>query len=162
MLPSKPRLFADDTCLLVKGLNTDQLQIKVNRELQNLPVWCSVIKLLGNPTKTNIAIIPLKQTSTQLPHLNITSNGSPENVVSSAKYLGVIIDNDFNFNNHITGLERRVVRSIGILSKWVLIFSQNIMLQLYHALMYLLILYGIAIWENTFPSYLERLKPLQN
>ena len=29
-LKSQPRLFADDTCLIVKGLNPEQLQIKIN------------------------------------------------------------------------------------------------------------------------------------
>ena len=35
-LKSQPRLFADDTCLIVKGFNPEQLQIKIYLELQNL------------------------------------------------------------------------------------------------------------------------------
>ena len=35
-LKSQPRLIADDTCLIVKGLNPEQLQIKINLKLQNL------------------------------------------------------------------------------------------------------------------------------
>ena len=33
-LKSQPRLFTDDTCLIVKGLNPEHLQIKINSELQ--------------------------------------------------------------------------------------------------------------------------------
>ena len=36
------------------------------------------------------------------------------------------------------------------------------MLQLYHALVHPLILYGIIIWGSTFPSNLKRLKISQN
>ena len=35
-LKSQPRLFADDTSLIVNGLNPEQLHIKINSELQNL------------------------------------------------------------------------------------------------------------------------------
>ena len=80
------------------------------------------------------------------------------NIVSGAKFLGAIIDKDFNFEDHITGLEGRVARSVGILLKLVHRFPQNIMLQLYHALVYPLILYGMMIWGSTFFSYLKRLK----
>ena len=96
-LVSKPRLFADGTCLLVKELNPEQLQIKINRERQNLHLLCSANKLSVNPTKTNIIITPPKQTRVQIPHFNLTNNGSPVTIVSNAKHLGVIIDNDFNF-----------------------------------------------------------------
>ena len=59
-LKSQPRLFADDTCLIVKGLDSEQLQIKINSELQNLYQWCCINKLSINPSTTNIIIIPPK------------------------------------------------------------------------------------------------------
>ena len=58
---------------------------------------------------------------------------------------GAIIDKDFNYEDHITGLEGRVARSVGILPKLVHRFPQNIMLQLCHALVHPLILYGMII-----------------
>ena len=76
-----------------------------------------------NPTKTNIIIIRPKQTRVQNPHLIFTSNGLLMKIVSYAKYLGVIIDEDLNFKDHIIGLEKRVACSVGILSKLVHIFS---------------------------------------
>ena len=115
-LKSQPRLFADDTCLIVKGLNPEQLQIKINSELQNLHQWCCVNKLSINPSKTNIIIIPPKQTKAAIPHLHLTSNGPPANIVDSAKYLGAVIDNELNFKQHIKMMEGKVARSVGILS----------------------------------------------
>ena len=132
---SQPRLFADDTCLIVKDSNCEQLQTKINVELQNFHQWCCVNKLSINPTKTNVIIIPPKQTKVTIsPNLSLISNGSPVNIVDSAKYLGVIIDNDLNFKQHIKMLEGKVARSVGILTKLKYIFPQKVMLQLYHAL----------------------------
>ena len=45
-----PRLFADDTCLIVKSLNSKLLQNEMNTELEKLPLWCCANKLNTNPT----------------------------------------------------------------------------------------------------------------
>ena len=161
-LKSQPRFFADDTCLIVEGLNPEQLQIKINSELQNLHQWCCVNKLSINPSKTNIIIIPPKQTNATIPHLHLTSNGSAINIVDSAKYLGVVIDNELIFKQHIKIMEGKVARSVGILSKLKHFFPQNIMLQLYYALVHPFLSYGIIIWGATYPTYIKRLKSLQN
>ena len=62
----------------------------------------------------------------------MTSNGSPENIVDSTKYLGVVIDNEINFKQHIKIIEGEVARSVEILFKLKKFFLQNIMLQLYY------------------------------
>ena len=151
VLKSQPRLFADDTCLIVKGLNPEQLQIKFNLELQNLYQWRCVNKLSINPSKTNIIIIPPEQTNATIPHLHLTSNGSAINVVDSAKYLGVVIDNELHFKQHIKMTEGKVTRSVGILSKLKHFFPQNIMLQLYYALVHPFLSYGIITGEPLIP-----------
>ena len=107
-LESKPRLFADDTCLLVKGSNFEQLEINLNAQLHNLHLWCNVNKLFVNPAKTNILIIPPKQIKAPISHLNLSSNGTPVNIVSCAKYVRVIIYNKLNFHEQIKVMEGKV------------------------------------------------------
>ena len=136
--------------------------IKINSELQNLHQWCCVNKLSINPSKTNIIITPPKQTNAAIPHLHLTSNGSAINIVDSAKYLGVVIDNELNFKQHIKIMEGKVARFIGILFKLKHFFPQNFMLQLYYALVHPFLSYGIIIWEATYATYIKRLKSLQN
>ena len=59
-------------------------------------------------------------------------------------------------------LEGKVARSVGILTKLKYIFLQKVMLQLYHALVYPFLSYGLIIWGSTYPTYIKRLKSLQN
>ena len=92
----------------------------------------------------------------------MTSNGSAINIVDSAKYLGVVVNNKDNFKQHIEIIEGKVARSVEILSKLKHLFSQNIMLQLYYALVHPFLSYGIIIWGATYPTYIKRLKSLQN
>ena len=51
-LESEPRLFLNDTYLLVKGLNSEQLEINLSAELHHLHLWSSLNKLSVNLAKT--------------------------------------------------------------------------------------------------------------
>ena len=73
-----------------------------------------------------------------------------------------MIDNELNFKQHIKMTQRKVTRSVGILSKLKYFFPQNIMLQLYYAFVHPFLSYGIIIWGAPYPTYIKRLKSLQN
>ena len=73
-----------------------------------------------------------------------------------------MIDNELNFKQHIKIMEGKVAGSVGILSKLKYFFSQKIMLQLYYTLVHPFLSYGIIIWGTTYPTYIKRLKSLQN
>ena len=119
-------------------------------------------KLSVNPAKTSIVIIPPKRIITPISDLNVSSNGTPVNIVSCTKYLGVIIDNELNFHEQIKVMEGKAARSVGILIKLRQTLPQTVMLQLDYALAHPLLLYGIIIWGATYPTYLQKLKSLQN
>ena len=139
-LESEPRLFADETCLLVKGSNSEQLEINFNAELHYLHLWCSVNKRSVNLAKTNIVIISPKRNTVAISHFNTSSNGTPVNIVSSAKYLEVMTDNEFNFHEQIKITEGKVARSVGILNKPKQTLPQAVMLQRYYVLVHPLLL----------------------
>ena len=86
----------------------------------------------------------------------------PKSLNDSYKYLGVILDNKLNFQLHILTLEKRVSRSVGILSKLRFLFPSFTLLLLYHALVHPHLLYGLPIWGSTFKTYLDKLQILQN
>ena len=56
----QPRLFADDTCLIVKNSALNELEIKCNSELRNLNRWCCANELLINPEKSKAIILSPK------------------------------------------------------------------------------------------------------
>ena len=53
----QPRLFADDTCLIVKNSALNELEIKCNSELRNLNQWCCANKLQINPEKSKAILL---------------------------------------------------------------------------------------------------------
>ena len=59
-------------------------------------------------------------------------------------------------------MEEKVASSVGILPKLKHFFPQNIMQQIYYALVHPFLSYGIIIWGATYHTYIKRLKSLQN
>ena len=83
--------------------------------------WCCANELQITPEKSKAIILSLKLNTSQ-PELNLLYN--TENIFpsDSYKYLGVILDNRLNFQLHILSLEKRVSRSVGILSQLRFLF----------------------------------------
>ena len=55
---STPRLFADDTAILVDASSPTELQVKVNQELARIYTWMLKNKLTVNPLKSHALVVP--------------------------------------------------------------------------------------------------------
>jgi len=52
-----PRLYDDDTCLVIQGKTAEQLQYSLNSEMTKVEQWMSANQLTINPQKS--AILPI-------------------------------------------------------------------------------------------------------
>ena len=71
-----PRLFADDTCLLIDSPNLATSETEINKDLANIYTWSIANKLSLNPSKSNHLIIFPKQ-NIQSPHFALIVNNLP-------------------------------------------------------------------------------------
>ena len=94
--------------------------------------------------------------------MNIQSPAGEIRTVFKAKYLGILFDNRLNFHEHIKILEVKIARSVGILNKLKYFLPSSALLKLYYALIHSHFNCGLAVWESTYPTYLNKLKLLQN
>ena len=75
-IETPPRLFADDTCLIIINYeNVATLQNKMNMELKQIHNWCNANKLTINPSKSTAFLISPKL-NTQITSVNITIDNS--------------------------------------------------------------------------------------
>ena len=136
-ISSTPRLFAEDTCILVKSNTSNELKYSLNYDLAKINGWIVANELTLNAAKTKSKLY--------FPPAEINSScaaGSIK-VISSAKYLGVFIDDKLNFQEHINHLEKKVLRSVGILSKLKNYLPKHALFKPYYTLVHLL--YGLII-----------------
>ncbi|MCP4485285.1 MAG: reverse transcriptase family protein, partial [Flavobacteriaceae bacterium] len=149
-------LFADDTSLFYSNKNIDNLEETVNCELAKISDWLIANKLTLNVNKSNFMIIKPRQK--KLPrNVNLSLNSETLEESDCVKYLGVLIDKNLTWKNHIKHVTTKVAKSIGILSKIRHFAPKNVLINVFNAFISPHINYGIINWGGAYPSSLDQL-----
>ena len=152
-------LYADDTTLFLNDFSLSRLSSNFNNELFNFHEW----------TKSNLISLNLSKTKCLL--FNSTGSNICNSIhlkihdtiieqIDCFKFLGIFIDKNLNFKNHIVNLNSRLSRTLGIFKR-LRYLPLDVLKTLYYALFYSKITYGIVIWGSCFKSYLYPLIIIQ-
>ena len=116
---SQIKLFADDSNLFIISNNLQSLFSLANKETESLSTWITANKLHINFDKTNYMLF---QPSKHKPNIHntadsfsLTINGNTINRVHVVKYLGIFIDENLNWHEHISYLIKKISSLTGIL-----------------------------------------------
>jgi len=154
----KIKLFADDTNLFVSHNNISDLNNRANCSINRLCQWFIANKLSLNVSKTCCVVFPsINQDKVKI----IIDNTELDNV-SECKYLGVILDNDLKWKQHIELVYSKLIRFVPIFYKLRKKLSSSTLLMIYYAFIHPHTLYCIEIYANTHTSYLNKLTKLNN
>ena len=157
---SKAILFADDTNLLFSDKDLKTLIQTINVELASVKNWFSANRLSLNIEKTSYILFHKYQRI--IPeHDNIKIGSTTIQRESSAKFLGVQIDETLSWKKHINTKANQVVRTISILSRLKNSVSTEILKTIYNALVLPHISYAIVSWGNVKSREISRFKLLQ-
>ena len=144
-----PQLYADDTCLIVHGDSLQNFELNCNEALKHVSVWMKVNKLTANTSKSQVTVLSPKS-SNSTHHFNVMMNQEKISCCSNLKYLGLFIDEHLDFRKHLTYIEAKLARAVGILFKCKAYFSTKILRMLYFSLMYPHLTHGIIAWRSSF------------
>ena len=112
-------MYADDTSLCFKSKDISQLNMAMNRDLEDLDSWLKGNKLSLNIVKTQsmlIAIKPRHQAlSNAAENLKLEILGNELDVVRKTRYLGVQVDNSLDWKEQIKMISSKVSRAIRFL-----------------------------------------------
>ena len=151
-LNSVPRLFADGSALCISENSSENLEILANQELKNINLWMVLNGLTLHLSKTQaLSIAPFIHKSS--PSLSLNLCNSIVNITNTAKYLGILVDDQLSSNSHINFLE---------VAKLSYHLPLNTLLTLYHSLVHVHLINALPVWATTFPTYLIKLKRLQS
>jgi len=129
--------------------------------MQITQLWMNLNKLTLNLSKSKALCICSKSRSQSNDDIDCFQFGSLQRV-ESLTYLGVDIDSKLNFKPHLSKLQNKISKGIGILFKVRNLIPEKTLLTLYNSLIFPHLTYGILLWGSTFPSYLTSLQILQN
>ena len=111
---SLPRMYTDDTSLTYASADLKSIDNCINYDLNRVYIWLSANKLTLNLTKTDVLLIALRQklsTFSETPSFSINDYTVKE--VSSAKTLGVLIDQNLNWECHIQSICQKICFCFG-------------------------------------------------
>ena len=150
------RLFADDTNLFVY-LNV--AYCKANQALFKLHNWLNANKLTLNFDKSCYTVFGCVDVGNSY---SITLGARHLQRVQCTEYLGVMIDSDLSWKEHIDYVYHKILKFCGIFYKVKFKLPHEIMKLLYFAFVYPHLLYGIEVYANTPFSHIYKLHILNN
>ena len=150
-------MFADDTSMQADDLNAVNLTKKLQRNLDSLTDWTDLNHMSLNSVKTKAMFVTTRQKrkkmTSNFPALHI-ENKKVE-VVKSHKVLGVLIDQDLSWSEHLSVLGKRISQKIYQLSKIKHFLDKNSRRLFFYAHIQSQINYASTLWDNASESNLK-------
>ena len=155
------RHFADDTNILYRDKSLKKINQRINFDLKNIDEWLRANRIELNAKKTEIVLFrsPRKIVTRKM---NFRISGQKLQTKSSAKYLGLMIDEFLHWKTHYTILRTKLERSIGLLAKLIYFTSANLLRTVYYAIFDSYLRYGCQVWGQNKNAYTNEISKIQD
>ena len=141
---SNASLFADDTNLTTSGISAEVVQNQLNEDLNSY-------MLIGSRQRLNDIQTP-----------TIRLGDTEVNRVSEIKTLGVVVDDQLLWKNHVDATIAKVSKGIGMLRRMKPYVSKFTLMHVYNALILPHFDYCSLVWDTCSNYLIENLQKLQN
>jgi hypothetical protein len=141
-------LYADDSNPFLKGKTISEIESKMTTEMPNLVCWLQSNRLSLNVGKTHAMVFGTKNDNLKN-YLKFKFNGVTLDVVSTTKFLGVVIDDQLKWKEHINYITKKVAKATGIISIARRVFDKQTLKQLYYTFVYPYLIFGNIVWGKS-------------
>ena len=122
--------FADDATVFASDSDIYNVHATVNRELVGVDNWLKANQLSLNVSKISCII------SNQKNAIDIRIRDSILTNVSTVKFLGVTLDENLTFNDHVKNVTTKISKSVGVMRRLHCQLLADVMVKLYYYLVY--------------------------
>ena len=157
-------MFADDTNISFSSNTLSDLENLINFELQSLNRWLLANKLSLNIAKTEFMVIGSRQRLATFDdhELCVTVNGASVKQVKSAKTLGITLDENLTWRNHVDAITKKISSGIGALKRVRGLIDQETANKAYQGFIEPYFSYCAPVWDGLGDTLSDRLQILQN
>jgi hypothetical protein len=157
-------LFADDTVLYVSSKSTDTLQNLLNSDLQKLCYWLKENHLTVNIKKSKAMIIGSSQRLAKITSsLEFTIDNTRLDQVKSFKYLGVLINENLSWKEHVDHIKSKVNKKIGLFNRIKKFLPLPYRILFYNSYILPIFDYSDIVWgDRGNDTLMSELQTLQN
>ena len=156
-LKSSIRLFADDALLygiVLSDVDGDQLQ----EDLKKLEVWQSKWQISFNPVKCKTICLSTKKVPPQRKYVFC---GVELEQVVSISCLGVILNNNLKWSNHVSSISGKANKALGLIKRNLWNFPKQLKETAYAAIARPKLEYACAAWDPYLQKDINSLKRVQ-
>ena len=93
--------------------------------------------------------------------INIKINKVQIEQTKHTKFLGVIFDDNLDWSNHISYINRKIAKKIGIICRAKKYFNTLALINLYNAFVFPYLIYCVEVWGNALNTHIQPLVKLQ-
>ena len=151
-------MFADDTNLFASHNNLDALINILNKELDKVLNWLKINKLSLNVKKTLFILFYNKK---RLIYTRINLKMEEIEQVLSTKFIGVIINENVTWSDHIHVLLDKISKNLGVIRKLSKSLPLHTLHILYNTLIDQYLQYCNITWETVNNSSVDKLFRMQ-
>lgn len=144
-------MYADDTTLLLRDRDINSMHTNITTELNKVKLWIHSNKLKINISKTKYILFQNRSLNHTIPPIIL--DGEYIEQVKHTKFLGVTIDENLNWINHIDNINNKLSKATGILYRVRHNLTTEAMLSIYYTLFYPHLTYCVSIWGCTWHSF---------
>ena len=116
----------------------------VNTELVGVDNWLKTNRLSLNVSKTSYMII-----SNQKNVLDIKIRETILTKVSTVKFLGITLDENLTFKDHVNKVTSNISKSLGVMRRLHCQWPANVIVKLYYSLVYSHLTYVLLAWGRS-------------
>ena len=150
-------LFADDTNIFVEGKSAEDAYRKGNILLLSLKKYMLMNKLHINMSKCCYIHFKPRVSQPADPGLELNIDNIPIKRTTTAKFLGVVIDEQLSWEPHITALKRKLNYASATLCRIRDSIPTELHIDLYHTLFESHLSYCISVWGNAALVHTEKI-----
>lgn len=151
-------LFADDTSLTVVEKSRESMEMQLFVEANSLLEWFAMNRLQVNATKT--ALLDFSISKQKEVGVSCLVDSYEVHSVNNVNFLGLKLDKNLNYHDHINKVSKSVCTGIFILRRLSHLLDVSLLISVYYGVVYPHLSYGIQIWgfDSLKTAYLFRLQ----
>ena len=157
---SKCIIFADDTTVYYSSEDPEYLFYKLNEDLKSLTDWFKANKLSLNIGKTNYMIFQGKHYN--FDNLTLQINDEEINKVTKVKFLGLIIDENLTWQEHIQYCKNKISSGLYAINSTKHVLGKKHLKTLYFSIINSYLNYGLLLWGSAYKCHLNKIQVQQN
>lgn len=154
-------LYADDTVIYFRDACIDRIRDVLQTDLTGVAQWLTINKLTLNVKKTKSLLFGTPAMLSKVTALSLQHGGTCIEQVSFFKYLGVTLDQELSFRNHLHEVTGKIASRLGVLGRVRNFLPVKHRLMLYNTIVLPHFDYVSTAWSNTYARYTSPLISLQ-